>query len=354
VKLCIAIIVLLQCALALSATSLPLKKSSKTKVTKLPAFKAKKKITIDFDSSASEHTTTVVVRTPLPLDKAQEQQDEAAQNVTVIKHDEPKIVEHAQAPVLKSLPEVKVSVSRSAPTPFATPFATPSPAPIFINPTTVKTFAPTVSATPTAYSAYAATKAPVAPTGSTIEVVPVSVSRIPTPPPAPWLYADALRFYARTSYLNAHYSELESDLQNGATTMALGVAKQSDMFEIRGTLEFGHGLDQAVTPQNTRFIIARADAEYFFLSGPFSPIVGVGLGYADVDVKSLRTSDGTDTVYREHIKTSGVVISPSAGMRMNFSNYSLDLSAEYLTILGASHASALGGITGALGLGVPF
>lgn len=162
------------------------------------------------------------------------------------------------------------------------------------------------------------------------------------------------RFLVRGSYLGAHYDSLESDLQNGATSLALGLARQQGALEGRLSLEIGHGLDQSVTPENTRYLIAHADGTYVFYPGSLSPIAGAGIGYGKFDVRSVRSVDGNTLTIREHAQSSAFVAVPSLGLRLLFAGTTVDLTGEYLALLGAPNAGALGGWQAALALGIPF
>jgi hypothetical protein len=176
---------------------------------------------------------------------------------------------------------------------------------------------------------------------------------------APDASLEATRFYVRTSYVDAHYSNLESDLQNGASTIALGLSRGLwPTFEGRVLLELGHGMDQTVTIQNTRFLTLRADATYLPISGALTPLASLGLGFTDFDVKSERATASGDTVTREHAKGTGALIAPALGGRLRIGNTSgqiaIDLTAEYLAVIGSGQTSSLGGVAAALGIGLTF
>ncbi len=196
--------------------------------------------------------------------------------------------------------------------------------------------------------------APVAPTGPTATNIQRKADfALVTTPEA---QAPSPHFFLSASYLRAQYSQLESDLQNGATSFTAGVSRTYGA-TLEGSLavEIGQGLDQAITLQDTRFLLLRAGANYIFLPGIATPIAGLSLGYGNFNVFSYHTVNGATIQLVENAQATGLVAVPSAGVRLNLpSSYTLDLTAEYLMLVGAANASALGGIEGSLTVGIPF
>jgi len=343
--------------------------------TKLPKAVKKKKAKVNFEENSGTHITTVIVRTPLPLEKALEDQKQAANEVTVISSSKtvslpeltdamaPEAAAEKQPPRYHVLPEVLPEVD-SEPSRLRR---------IFIDETLlVNAAAPDDSAPATPVAA--PDEATAAPT-STAELMgpqapaPATAAVVAEPAeaaaPAPDLSlsagfsarpADRInRFYLRSSFLNARYSEIDSHLENGAHGIAIGWARQSGNIEGRASLEFGYGKGQDMTVQNTRYLIARGDALYFFRSNVVRPYTGIGLGVGSFDVRVQRPAvNPNDLLYHEYAKGSAAIVSPSTGIRFDLTGFAVDVGIEYLVVIGAGTTSALGGWAGALTLSFPF
>lgn len=368
---------------------------AKPKVAKLPKKLPKKKTQttaqrtkINFEEDSGTHVTTVVVRTPLPLEQALEDQQAAERERVRV------VPTHASLPVQDSAvlpkmnPQPKV-IAAPAPSINAAATAAPSPTPIAASPAHFQPQVTTaqVAASPVPPSLATPTPAPL-PTGAPVvsttgivatPIVPL-VAPVPAPAPTstpttvnppfaltyhrieqpsaedPTRLAEGTRLVLRTSYVDARYSQLEGDLQNGATTLGLGLAhKLTAEFEGRASVEIGNGMDKTVTLQNTRFFLIRADALYLPLQGRITPLAGFGLGYSEYDVTSERAAPGGDITLREHANGKSLTASPSAGVRLRMTpTLSFDLTLEYLIFVGNGQSSALGGWTGALGFSFAY
>jgi hypothetical protein len=320
--------------------------------TQLPSFKAKKRIRIDFENSSGAPSSTVVIRTTLP---SSNETENTSQKISEVKALDIKTVNPSAEPIEIDTNSLK-AVS-AAPPPAPTPASTPVPVPV---------------PTPTPAPALATAPAP-APAPPPILLAPVAPSE-----PAPklqtstssssssrshlrmlWnedILSDKSRFFVRGSYIDANYSRLKNDLQNGATSFSFALAKSLFAIEFRAALEIAHGLDQAVTPQNTRMILARGEVAQFLVYGSYAPFIYGALGYGNANVRSYRAlADGT-IILREHANSSGLLLAPGAGLRLNLgsSRYVLDTTLEYVALLGTGHGTALGGLSLALALGIPF
>jgi hypothetical protein len=165
------------------------------------------------------------------------------------------------------------------------------------------------------------------------------------------------KIFVRTGYLAARYSELESELKNGATTFGLSYAHGFNAWELKASLDLAYGLDQQMNFRNTRMALVRAEGLYLFNSfGILRPIVGAGIGFANIDVTSYRESSGSsDLIVREHAQGTAFLISPQAGLRAQFSNSVLfDLTGQYLVLAGGENLSKLGGALVEASLGFAF
>jgi len=162
-------------------------------------------------------------------------------------------------------------------------------------------------------------------------------------------------FLARGAFLNAQYNELAGELTNGAHSLGVGYARPFDWLEGRLQIEAGIGMDQEMAVQNVRYLLAHADAVFFFSSGFIKPFTSLGLGFGSFYVRSQRVnSNSRDILYREHAKGTAFIATPAAGARFDFGSFTVDSTVEYLVIAGAGSSTALGGWVGALTLGLPF
>ncbi len=347
---------------------------------KLPKKSAKKQVTkINFEQNSGTHVTTVVVRTPLPLEQALEDQTRAANDV----HDLRKPLEISPEPQVRYHLNSKLSAKQTqkkslllepqkplaqAGAPSEVPSTAPSgvpaavPAPELVVAATTETPAhETFVGPPVPVTVQVSAPAPQTPT-----------PQVPTPlaatPPADTASIKAARtssptprgssedyFLARGSFLNAQYSELASELANGAHSFGLGLARPFEWLEARLQVEAGFGMDQEMAAQNIRHLLARGDAVFFLSSGFIKPFAAFGIGFGSFYVRSQRVnSKGRDILYREHAKGTAFIATPAAGARFDFGHFVVDTTVEYLVVSGAGSSTALGGWTGALTLGLPF
>jgi hypothetical protein len=376
----------------------PKKKKAPAKTTSLPAYKGKKKITVDFENNSGTHTgTTVVVRTPLPLEEALKDHDAAEKSrhneVTTVQPPSPAL-DNPQASQIQvqELPELSLTPSPSAPNTKVQVqkqskgsqkqlqlqvLPRPQTPPLVAEPAVERLVPPAVA--PAAEQAPAITEKKAE---EPVIIEPFIAPKItvqeleaekPTAPKVDPEAAQAIsaiipvliapsqeetpRFFVQTSYLSAPYSRVDERLKNGATTLALGLGRDVRGYEVRGVLEFGHGLDQSVTPRNTRMTLLKGEALKIFRSRHVSPFVGLGVGYADLYLFSYRSQNGETHTIREHLKGGALAVNPIVGARAGIPHTGglvVDLTAEYLVLLGAGQSGNLGGLLGRLSVGIPF
>ena len=310
-----------------ASKTLPVKSAKKKKVTasttnlptRLPP--KKQKISVSFDETTETVETSVVVRaqpaeTPTPVPTPIATLD--PQPAIALK---PSPTPPQPSPESPSKPVHLIAVP--VPKPQATPPPTPTPAPVV-------------------------TSAPIH-----FEIAPAQAVKTKTPPPVRRQEeTESFAFIARASLMNARYSEVSSELENGQSTLALGLSHAMENFELRGLFELGHGMDQSVTIQNTRSVILRADFIHAFAVSEFQPLVGAGLGFIDVSLRSYRSSGGSN-VLREHSHLTTGFVSPMAGVRWKTAPISIDLTLEYLAPF-SGNSSTYGGWTTALAMGYAF
>jgi opacity protein-like surface antigen len=345
--------------------------------TRLPEFKGPKHVTLDFNSpSEGTHTTTVVVRTPLPVDEAYEENAIAEKNLQALSFPDLKVHPAKKssvsvAPALAPEPTLAsnssmVFISKSAPTP-APVYLIPIQEPVvqhqaYVAPLVVQQPAqivapqPEPAAPPEIFSID--TRVAEAHAGPLEVTEPIAQEKSHVSQKSDSdSGATATRISIGTSYLDAKYSQLEGDLQDGASAFSLGLARDWGPLEIGATLDFGYGMDQAVTLQNTRFVLLQGNASYFFLPGWVSPFAGAGLGLGSFNVFSYRstTSDPNTTLIRENDQTTALLLSPTGGVRFNVAEQvSIDLKLQYLMVIGGDNSSALGGFLAGASVGFKF
>ena len=154
------------------------------------------------------------------------------------------------------------------------------------------------------------------------------------------------KLFVRAGYLSARYAELSPELKNGASTFGVSFARAFSSWEAKASLDFAYGLDQQVSVRNTRMSMARLEGAYLFGKlGFIRPLVGAGVGVANVDVTSYRESeDNGEVILREHAQGTAFLVAPHVGLRASFSkSILLDLTAQYLALAGGSDVSKLGG-----------
>lgn len=339
------------------------KKSFATKSAKKPQsgsqlptqLPKKKKITVEFGTSSAEHTTTVVVRTPLPVEEAFEDQAAAEKS---LKDSSTKIqaATGSQSPQTTPTPtSTPVAIVRPAPSPAPIAAAAPSPTPSSFAPTTQASIPPPREAKPVLVAdPYPIPEPPIA--ASKQDSVSQSTAAVAsqTSVESPKSFPEAARLFARTSYVDARYSGLSPELQNGQSTLAIGFEKDFPLFIGRAFIELGHGMDQAVTIQNTRSLIVRADFLHLFSGTEFlRPLVGGGVGIIDVNVRSYRSNPSGQTYIREHAHETTLLLSPFTGVRVNVFPANVDLTLEYTAVM-TGNPTAFGGWTGALSVSFPL
>lgn len=305
-------------------------KAAQKQPTRLPP-KKKKTTVIDFEKNSGTHTTTVIVRTPLPLEEAQ---------------DEKSLAE-------KQLKETQKKMAEK-PKPIAPALPPPPPPPRERHLIPVAPVPPPETPLPVATDDSSTPPPEPAPVVESFTIPETTSHVVVMAPEAP--RAEKTSALLRTSYIGSKYSEIAPELENGQTTLALGLESPlRNNLHGRALIELGHGMDQSVTIQNTRSFILRADLIYLLdLKSNFvQALFGGGLGFLDANVRSYRTNGAGGTTLREHEHVSSLLGVPFTGMRFSHDDITVDLTIEYTAVLSAK-SSTFGGLTGALTLGFKF
>ena len=351
--------------------------------TQLPAYKGPvKHVNLDFDAEASgSHINTVVVRTPLPLEQAFEENAVAEKNLKSLSLPDFKVSQTKKLPSVAPALAPEPTLASNSPTMVVVSRSAPTPAPVYLIPVQepsvqLQVYNAPVPAAPQVrqpVQVIAPQPEPVAPKEEmfSIDTRVAEAHAGPLDVTEPVAQekshvsqktdsdsgATATRAFLGTSYLNAKYSQLESDLQDGASAFSLGVARDWGPLEIGATLDFGYGMDQAVTLQNTRYVLLQGTASYFFLPGWVSPFAGTGLGLGSFNVFSYRSNstDPNTTAIRQYVNTTALLLSPMGGVRFDVApQVSIDLKLQYILVMGADNSSALGGLLAGASVGYKF
>lgn len=153
------------------------------------------------------------------------------------------------------------------------------------------------------------------------------------------------RFLYRAGYLHARYSKIAPELQDGATQISAGIARGYTNLEMRGLIDLGHGMDQAVTLQNTRYLAIRGEAVWIFNPGSNArPFAGGGIVIGNYNLRSYRSITSDLITIREHHKSTSMGLATSAGFRFTLGKKAaVDFITEYLALAGSKDATSLGG-----------
>jgi hypothetical protein len=164
------------------------------------------------------------------------------------------------------------------------------------------------------------------------------------------------RVYLRGGYLNAPYSELESRLKNGASSMGAGIgyALEKDL-EVRISTDVSHGMDQSVAVENIRMITVRGELARFFSVGDISLFAAGGIGYASYNVLSVRSVKGDAITIKRHANDSALALIPAGGARVELTKaIAFEVEFDYLGLVGGAHSASVGGLEANAMLGFKF
>lgn len=306
-------------------------KSENKLPTRLPPYKGKKnKITVDFDNATSK-TETVVIRSEQRLERAQEK---AAKD---------------QGKAQKA-----ISASSSGATqPKAKP-AQPSS-----TPATEKVTAETSPTAPLERTeAPAQAQVNEIESGPAIVTARVNSESIADSGPSSTGFGLGVETHFiqfRTHYWSTRFERISGELENGATSVGLSWTRKADLIDWRIAIDVVHGMDQAVTIQNTRMVAVRGEALYGFGHGPVFPYVGAGLGIVDYSVRSQRASTDETLRWVEHASGTALALIPSAGIWMGLGeNLRLDFQLDYIGAFGSGASHHLGSLTAGASFGLSY
>lgn len=352
------------------AQRLPAQKKSKAGPAKelpkkLPAYKAKKRVKLNFDNT-SDNSPKVVIRndsnTNSPASSSKPSLTKSVDQAIKKAMGDQKAA-HAQTnSSMKVSPAPLIQVARPTPTPKPEmkPALEPKPESTLPEKQTAEQQLPTSLPKkgikfedPTLIQAEpSVTAGPAQDDASKVVSVSESRSRATYAPELGFL-SQGFAISLRGSYLDTKFDRIESDLENGASAMGIGLSRSMENYEIRASLDLVHSMDQAVKIQNTRLLTVRADFLKTFLESRIQPIVGMGVAISDFSIRSHRKTNAGEVFIREHASGTAFGLVPSLGIRgILTAQLYFDLVAEYQIYLGSDGSEDLSafGATGALGV----
>lgn len=273
------------------------------------------------------------------------------------------IADHADPAVVKVDSPVKVENKLEA---GLSPALTAEPQPTPIDPSSPVLDSASVAGTPLLNAPIVNVSTPIEP-APTIAAQPEPLAEKPAEPPTivvserrashgSNLDLTNSRVYLRGGYLNAPYSELESRLQNGASSMGAGIgyALEKDL-EVRISTDVSHGMDQAIAVENIRMITVRGELARFFQVGDISLFAAGGIGYASYNVLSVRSVKGDAITIKRHANDSALALIPAGGARVELTKaIAFEVEFDYLGLVGGSRSASVGGMEANAMLGFKF
>lgn len=162
--------------------------------------------------------------------------------------------------------------------------------------------------------------------------------------------------FFETGYLDSRFDKLESDLKNGASTMSIALGLPLNDLEIRGALDVAHGMDQAVTPQNTRLLAARGGVlTKLGHVGRMTLSGGGTVGVAGLDVRSYREVKANEFTIEQHAMGTVLVLAPELDSRVEIgSQVLLQVAVRYYLFSGQADLAKLSALSAHAGIGYDF
>ena len=175
-----------------------------------------------------------------------------------------------------------------------------------------------------------------------------------------WELIDRRSLSLRFGSLRAEWSKFDSRMQNGATSMGLGMAQELmspwGSLEARASIDLYHATDQAVTLDNVRMLATRTEIAYWLTPSRIRPALTLGMGVTEYAVRSYRAVGANgDVTIRTHARGTAFSVIPGTALRIDLNkDFRFDLQTEYLLHLGGDQSSRSQGlqVLGALGWGL--
>lgn len=333
--------------------------------TALPLMQAKKRVVIDFSAPESPEPTVVVSPfaspyPPIPLRSAIDDQNKAetAFKKTLSRstpaEPAPTAIpfprsESPQTPRASALAQDLLDLNEKHPHP---PTETDQPEigktkvdPAIVDPAIVGQ--PEIGR-PSKSEASTAARGPSQPTATPVSVHEENPERPPmplasNPSESTVSSSTGIRIlWIRGGTLMTRYEDLAPELENGATSFGVGMSRAIGGFELRLALDIQHGLDQAVTVQNTRTLILTGEVLRSWPLRYAEPYVSAGLGAANFNVRSERASSDGLIHLLEHASGSAVALIPAAGLRFSVTRrIRLEIQLQYMGLIGPDAAGKL-------------
>lgn len=168
--------------------------------------------------------------------------------------------------------------------------------------------------------------------------------------------------FFRAGYLKSHYSDFDSRMKDGATSIGFGAARgiftDLGLFEARASIDIYHAIDQSISIETVRMVSTRTEATYWFTEGRVKPGLSLALGWAEYSVRTYHHAEAaapSELTVRTHAQSQAFTVIPGTALRVELGEgLMIDLQTEYMALLGGDSSAQIQGLGANLGLGWLF
>lgn len=168
--------------------------------------------------------------------------------------------------------------------------------------------------------------------------------------------------FFRTGYLKSHYSDFDSRMKDGATSIGFGAARgivtDLGLFEARASIDIYHAIDQSISIETVRMVSTRTEATYWFTDGRVKPGLSLALGWAEYSVRTYHHAEAaapSELTVRTHAQSQAFTVIPGTALRVELGEgLMIDVQTEYMALLGGDFGAQIQGLGANLGLGWLF
>lgn len=168
--------------------------------------------------------------------------------------------------------------------------------------------------------------------------------------------------FFRAGYLKSHYSDFDSRMKDGATSIGFGAARgiitDLGLFEARASIDIYHAIDQSISIETVRMVSTRTEATYWFTDGRVKPGLSLALGWAEYSVRTYHHAQAaapSELTVRTHAQSQAFTVIPGTALRVELGEgLMIDMQTEYMALLGGDSSAQIQGLGANLGLGWLF
>ncbi|MBK7891406.1 MAG: hypothetical protein IPJ84_11330 [Bdellovibrionales bacterium] len=168
--------------------------------------------------------------------------------------------------------------------------------------------------------------------------------------------------FFRAGYLKSHYSDFDSRMKDGATSIGFGAARgiitDLGLFEARASIDIYHAIDQSISIETVRMVSTRTEATYWFTEGRVKPGLSLALGWAEYSVRTYHHAEAeaaSELTVRTHAQSQAFTVIPGTALRVELGEgLMIDVQTEYMALLGGDSSAQIQGLGANLGLGWLF